>query len=121
MPGHIVERQNGNGGFVGDRRWWCGLAGFCGGWIVVSDRINSNRRGYVLDFVRPAILVFCVDAVAHLFVDTARNADPAWIGKRFNAGRNIHPFAVNVASIIDDIAEMDPNAKIERVSRDGPH
>jgi hypothetical protein len=68
----------------------------------------------VLDLVFAAILVRCIDPVTYLFVHTAGDADATGIRKRFDAGRDIDAFTVNVVPIINDVAEIHPHAKIER-------
>ena len=68
----------------------------------------------MLDGLLAQILEAGFDAVANGFVDEAGNADSAFVGERFQAGRDIDAFAVDVAPVVDDIAEIDAHAEFQR-------
>jgi hypothetical protein len=49
--------------------------------------------------------------VTDLLVDAGREADAAWLGEAFQARRHIHPIAVDVTGLDDDVAHIDPDAQ----------
>jgi hypothetical protein len=48
--------------------------------------------------------------VAHVIVNGIRGEHPARIGQSFNPRRNIDAVAINVITLDDDIAKVDPDA-----------
>ena len=53
-----------------------------------------------------------IELVAHLVTHDPADADPAWIGQRFEPRRDIDAVAVDVVLVDDDIADVDPDAKL---------
>src|SRR5260370_22198550 len=45
--------------------------------------------------------------------NTSRNADAAWLRQSFQTCRHVHAVAEDVATIDDDVADIDPNAKLD--------
>ncbi len=48
-------------------------------------------------------------------MDAAGNANFAGIGKSLNAGGDVYAFAVDILAVVNDVAKIDPHAKIQRV------
>jgi hypothetical protein len=51
--------------------------------------------------------------VAHLVADRARHADAARLSQTLKARRHVYAVAVYVAAVENDIAEVDPNPKLD--------
>ena len=57
-----------------------------------------------------------IDAVAHLVVNVAGDGNAAVLGQPLQAGRNVDPLAVDVLAIIDDVTQVDDDAKSRRLA-----
>jgi hypothetical protein len=89
---HIVERQDRDGGLVGQRR-------AC--WRTVD--VLHSAVAHVLEGE--------VHAVAHLFVDRRRYADAAGRRQPFEPGRDIDAVAVDVVTVDNHVAKIDADAE----------
>ena len=49
-----------------------------------------------------------------------RDADPAWLGHRFEPGGDVHAVAENVAVLDDDFADVDADAKLDASAAGNP-
>ena len=67
----------------------------------------------MFDLVLPVILETVIHPVTNLIVDAAGDTDSTRARQRFNAGRYIDAFAVDIFAIIDDIAKIDTHAELQ--------
>jgi hypothetical protein len=51
--------------------------------------------------------------VAHLVAHNSINADPARLRQCFEPGRNVYPVTVDVAAVLDDVAEIYPHSELD--------
>ena len=52
-----------------------------------------------------------------LIVDVAGDADAAGIGQSFESGSNVHAVAVDVAVLVDEVAEVDADPQADLLFR----
>jgi hypothetical protein len=57
------------------------------------------------------------EPVAHLIADNAADANPARFGQAFEPCRDVDPVAVDIAPVLDDVAEIDPHAEFDAAIR----
>src|SRR5262249_55288749 len=67
----------------------------------------------VLDLLLASVLERKTQLVANLIADHAADADPAGRRQRLQAGSDIDAVAVDVPPILDDVAEIDPDAELD--------
>ena len=79
--------------------------------------VDANGPGDVLDPLLAHVLEGEVEFVAHLVANGLRDADAAGLGEPFQAGRDVHPVAVDIVAVDDDVAEIDADAELDRVPR----
>src|SRR5262249_52154024 len=98
---------------------WCGratadeplersvLPSLCAG----ANLIGANRLGYVLDFLRPEILIGNrADAAAKSGAHRLGNADAAGFCEGLETGRDVYTVPLDIVAVDDDIADVDPDA-----------
>ena len=79
-----------------------------------SDPIDLHRAGDVLEALhRRGCRRRNRQPAADLIVDDARYADPARLGDPLQPGRDIHPVAVDVVALDDDVAEVDADPEYD--------
>src|SRR6516164_2179755 len=80
-----------------------------------ADRnaVYAHRAGDVLDPLLAQILEDKGQPIAHVIINGIRYEHPTGIGQGFDPRRNIDPVSINVVALDDDIAKVDPDAKLE--------
>ena len=68
---------------------------------------DADRPVDVLDTDVAAVVETNVDPIANALVDDRRDADPARLGERLQARRDIDTIAVDIVAFNDDVAEVD--------------
>src|SRR5262249_19211503 len=58
-----------------------------------------------------------VELTSHILLDPAGDADAAWIRKTLQTRRHIHPVAIDVATVDDNVADIDADAKLDPLCR----
>src|SRR5713226_1280275 len=81
--------------------------------LTWPNGIHPQRAGYVLDPLLACILEGEIEIVAHLVTYDPIDADPARLGQSFESRRDVNTIAVNVAAVLDDVAEIDPNTELD--------
>ena len=81
--------------------------------VVETDPIDRHRIGDVLDLFFAEVLEAEVELAPDLVVGRSGDADAARIGQFLQARRHVHPVAVDVAVIEDDVADIDADAVAE--------
>src|SRR5262249_40268059 len=84
-----------------------------GGDAAVPNPINPHRPCDVLDLLLAQIVKAEIDFVAHLVADNPADADPARFRERLQPSRNVHPIAVDIVVLDNDITEVDPDAELD--------
>ena len=74
--------------------------------------VYVNRLLDVLDRMWPEIGETDVKLAFDLIVNPSGNTDATRIGKVFYPGGNVHAIAVNTIILVDDISQVNTNAKI---------
>jgi hypothetical protein len=74
---------------------------------------HPQRASYVLDPLLPCILEREIELVAHLVTYDAIDADPARLGQSFESRRDVNTIAIDVAAVLDDVAEIDPDTELD--------
>jgi hypothetical protein len=69
----------------------------------------KHRPSDVFDALFAQILESVGQLVADLVSHHPRDADPPWLGERFQARRDIHAVAEDVVAVDDDVTEVDPD------------
>src|SRR5690242_4147182 len=72
-----------------------------------------HRPGDVLDLLLAEVLEGNVELVAHLVAYDAADADAARRGEAFESRRDIDAVAVDVVLVADDVAQIDPDPKLD--------
>ena len=78
-----------------------------------AKRVDPHRAGNVFDVLLAEILEFIGKPVADLVAHDSGNADPAGLGERFEARRDVDAVAEDVAAFGDDVPEIDADAKFD--------
>ena len=76
-----------------------------------ADLEHPHGVRQVLKSVLAEIIEAHRDVPADLPHDVLGDADRPWSGQRLQARREIHPFAVDLAVLLDDVTKMDPEAE----------
>ncbi len=76
-------------------------------WSVQQDSEDLDRLRDVLDLLCAQIFEDRIDLSFDLVVDVASDADAARIGQGLQARCNVHPVAVNVFTLDNDVADVD--------------
>src|SRR5439155_16636135 len=113
VAAHIGERQHRHRGLVrqcerGPGRTYC-LAHN----PACPNAIHPQRTSYVLNPLLPRILEREIELVAHLVAYEAIDANPAGFGQRLESRRNVNTIAVDVATVLDDVAEINPHTELD--------
>ena len=116
---HIVKGKNGDCRLL--RR--CARCGFeISGRVTVRFCVPSGlcipqvdvlRLIYILQLYLAAVFKLGVNFPAHLIMDKAGQAYPAWFGAGLQAGSDIHTVAMDIFTFNDDIADIDADAKLD--------
>src|SRR6202011_6249281 len=75
--------------------------------------IHPQRASYVLDPLLPCVLKREIELVAHLVAYDPIDADPARLGQSFESRCDIDTIAIDVAAVLDDVAEIDPDTELD--------
>jgi hypothetical protein len=78
---------------------------------------DPKRAVDVLDADFAAVLECRVDAAAHDLLHRRRDADAAGPGKLLEPRGDVHPVAIDVAVLDDDVAQVDADAQDDRAAR----
>ena len=74
------------------------------------DAQHADGAGDVLDRLRAEVVEGGGDLARHMVVGRARDGDPARLGQRLDARGDVHPVAVDVVFLDDDVAHIDADA-----------
>src|SRR5215468_6590907 len=77
--------------------------------------ISANGVSYVLQVLRSEIFKSGIEFSLHLIEDHSGNANAAGIGQLFKPRCNVHAVAVDVASVDDDVTDIDSNSEHDRL------
>jgi hypothetical protein len=102
------KRQHRDRRLVGQRQW---RTRFGHRLRLRHDAEDPDRPHDVLDVLLAQILEHEVQWVAHLVAHDAADADPAWLGQRFQTRRDVDAVAEDVL-VLDHVAKVDPNAEL---------
>jgi hypothetical protein len=108
IAAHIGEGQHRNRRLV--RQW---ERSPCGSFLGDRNAVDPHRPGDILDLLLAPVLERKIELVAHLVAHDPADGDPAGLGQRFEASRNIDAVAVDIASVLYDVAEIDPHPKFD--------
>jgi hypothetical protein len=75
--------------------------------------MDMHRPSDVLDPLLAHVFERKGELVAHLIAHDLADADPAWLGQRFQPCRYIDSVTVDVATVFDDVADIDPDAELD--------
>ena len=75
--------------------------------------MSAHRPGDVLDLLLAHVLEREIELVAHLIAHDAADADAARLRQGFEAGRDVDPVAIDVLVVADDVAEVQPDTKLD--------
>src|SRR5262249_54341391 len=112
VAAHIGERQHRNGRLVGEWQRRC-CRGRCAFGGRVANPVNTHWPRDVFDLLLAQILEGEIEPVAHLIAHDAADANPARLRQRLQTRRDIHPVAVNVLALNDNVTEIDPYAELD--------
>src|SRR6516164_1999035 len=117
IAAHVLERQHGNRRLVGQRERWfrrfphCRFEGIRP--LAEHNAVDAYWPGDVLDLLRAHVLEREAEFVTDLVAHDPADADPTGLGQGFEPCRDIDPVAVDVASVPDDVAEIDSHAELD--------
>src|ERR1051326_914466 len=77
------------------------------------NSIDLHRASDVFEVLVAQVVESHIEAVADVIAHGARYADPAGFGESLQSGSNIHPVAVDVAVLDDDVAEIDAHTEYD--------
>jgi hypothetical protein len=110
---HVVERQNRNRGFVGERKRFARLCGVDRHRRTIGDPLpHSHRPVYVFDLSLAHVLERQVGAITHLLVDIAGDADASGFREAFQPRRNVDAIAMDIVAVDDYVAHVDADAEL---------
>ena len=119
VAAHVGEGEHGDRWSVRQRqRFGCRYG--CGGGSVDGPkhkRLDGSRD--VLQVECPKRLEGEIEPVMHMIAHRARDADAAWRALGLEPGRDIHAVAVQVGSVGNRIADVDPHAEADGCDRAG--
>ena len=75
--------------------------------------MDMHRPGDVLDLLLAHVFERKGELVAHLIAHDPADADPARLGQSFQPCRYIDTVTVDIATVFDDVANIDPDAELE--------
>jgi hypothetical protein len=116
IAAHVLERQHGDGGFVGKRKLWSlargrNLLRCCCALMTKPRTPHPYRLRDILQALRTQILEGNIDFAANLAIRVIGNADAARLGNPLKPRRNVDAIAKNIIVIDDDVADVDADAK----------
>jgi len=79
--------------------------------MLVTGAVDMHRLGNVLHGLRAEVVEARIKLAPDLFVNAARHADTARVGQSLDAGRHVDAIAIKIASLDDDVAEVDADAE----------
>ena len=92
------------------------------GWPVDLDREHLDRLGDVLQALRSELAHRDAEGVAHRTLHGFRDADPAWLGERLNARRDVDAVTLHIGLAAEQhLADVDADAKGDRLVVGMPH
>src|SRR3982075_1192199 len=113
IAAHVLERQDGDGRFVRQRRLLGGFGSYGrtgAGGGVQSQSVGPDRLGNVLELSFAPILQRGVELALDLVVDLGGNEDPARVGKPLEPGGDVDAFTVEVPiPLDDDVPQIEPD------------
>src|SRR5437899_1524054 len=81
------------------------------------ERIRLDRPRDVLEVLPAQLAVPQFELPFDLIQDLARNADPSPIGDPFKPGCHVDSIAEDVAAVLDDVSDIDADAKLDALFR----
>ena len=75
--------------------------------------MDAHRPGDVLDLLLAHVLERKFDLVPLLVAHDPADANATGFGQSFEPGGNVDPVAIDVASVPDDVADIDPHAELD--------
>jgi hypothetical protein len=76
------------------------------------NAIYPQRASYVLDPLLAGVLEGEIELVAYLVAHHPIYTDPARLRQGFEPCRDVHTVTVDVTAILNDVAEIDPDTKL---------
>ena len=89
------------------------LADQPGGCRLGTKREDSDRTSHVAQLQVAEIDHAYALVAAHLLGDRARNDDPTWLGVGLQPGGHVHPVAVDVILLDDDVRHVDGHSEAD--------
>ena len=80
--------------------------------VFGNDAEYLDRVRDILDGLLPARLDFDRDLVAHLLRSAARCVDATGVRQRVDPGGDIHPVAIDVVALDDDVTDINANPEL---------
>ena len=81
----------------------------------LTNAVGPDRPRDVLELLLADVFEGEVELARGILLHARRDADPAGLGQRFEAGRDIDAIAKDVAVLDDDVADIDADAKLDAV------
>ena len=78
---------------------------------VKHDPVGTHWPCDIFEALLADVIEGNIQLVAHIFVDSTRDADAAGLRQTLQTRRDVHAVPVDVVRINDDVAEIDPDAK----------
>src|SRR5215471_15344690 len=78
-----------------------------------QDAVDAHWPGDVLYLLLAHVLECEIEFVAHLIAHDPTDADPARLGQGFEPCCDVHSVSVDIAPVLDDVAEIDPDAQFK--------
>jgi hypothetical protein len=115
IAAHVLKRQNRDRRLVGQRQWRChsGIRGQCHSLSGDLHIEYPDWPRYILDLLLAPVVEGKIELVAYLVSHHAADANPARRRQGFKPGGDIDAVAVDILLIIHDVAEIDPDAKLD--------
>ena len=81
------------------------------------DRVNPYRARDVLQLLVAQVAKSEVEFAGSILLHARRDADAAWLGQAFKAGRDVDPVTEDVTVLDDDVALMDADPQFDAAVR----
>ena len=115
VAAHVLKRQHRDRRLVGQRQRCprCEIRGQSHAFSGDLDIEHAHRPRDVLDLLLAPVVKAETELVAHLVAHDAADADAARARQRLEAGGDVDAVAIDVLPVLDDVAEIDADAKLD--------
>ena len=115
IAAQIVEGQDGDRGFIGQRKGLINRPAVRHGWhgATVWDAPDPHRFGDILQGLRTQILKRCIYLATNLPTSVVRDADTAGLCNPFETHRNIDPVTKDIVFFDNNITDVNADAEFD--------